>query len=143
MPGHGSRLLLELDLTEAPAMPDPDDPVARFRARGRHQLGPTLRALHEAASDPRVAGLIVKVGGRLPWAIAQELRLGVREFVHAGKPAVSWAESFAEGHDMAAYMLAAACGEVWLQPGGGLGMLGVGIETTFVRGLLDKIGVEP
>jgi protease IV len=142
MPGR-SRLLLELDLTVAPAMPDPDDPLARFRARGRHQLGPTLRALHEAAADGRVAGLIVKVGGRLPWAMAQELRLGMRDFVRAGKPAVSWAESFAEGHDMAAYMLAAACGEVWLQPGGGLGMLGVAIETTFVRGLLDKVGVEP
>jgi protease-4 len=142
MPGR-SRLLLELDLTVAPAMPDPDDPLARFRARGRHQLGPTLRALHEAASDSRVAGLIVKVGGRLPWAMAQELRLGVRQFVEAGKPAVAWAESFAEGHDMAAYMLAAACGEVWLQPGGGLGMLGVAVETTFVRGLLDKVGVEP
>ena len=142
MPGR-SRLLLELDLTVAPAMPDPDDPFARFRARGRHQLGPTLRALHEAASDSRVAGLIVKVGGRLPWAMAQELRLGVREFVETGKPAVSWAESFAEGHDMAAFMLAAACGEVWLQPGGGLGMLGVAVETTFVRGLLDKVGVEP
>jgi protease IV len=124
-------------------MPDPDDPFARLRARGRHQLGPTLRALHEAADDRRVAGLIIKVGGRLPWAMAQELRLGVRDFVKAGKPAVSWAESFAEGHDMAAYMLAAACGEVWLQPGGELGLLGVGVETTFVRGLLDKIGVEP
>jgi protease-4 len=143
IPGHGSRLLLELDLTVAPAMPDPDDPFARIRARGRHQLGPTLRALHEAADDRRVAGLIIKVGGRLPWAMAQELRLGVRNFVQAGKPAVSWAESFAEGHDMAAYMLAAACGEVWLQPGGELGLLGVGVETTFVRGLLDKIGVEP
>jgi protease IV len=143
VPGRGSRLLLELDLTVAPVIADPDDPLARFRARGRHQLGPTLRALHEAADDRRVAGLIVKVGGRLPWAVAQELRLGVREFVQAGKPAVSWAESFAEGHDMAAYMLAAACGEVWLQPGGGLGLLGVGVETTFVRGLLDKIGVEP
>ena len=37
-------LLLELDLTESPAVPNSDDPLARLRARGRHQLGPILRA---------------------------------------------------------------------------------------------------
>ena len=32
---------------------------------------------------------------------------------------------------------------MWLQPGGEIGLLGVGIETTFVRGTLDRLGVEP
>jgi protease IV len=32
---------------------------------------------------------------------------------------------------------------VWLQPGGEIGLLGVGIETTFVRGTLDRLGIEP
>ena len=40
-------------------------------------------------------------------------------------------------------MLASAFGEIWLQPGGGIGPLGVGVETTFLRGALDKLGVEP
>lgn len=138
-----SRWLLELDLTEIPAMPESDDWLARLRTRGRHQLRPTLRALHEAGRDRRVVGLVVKVGGRLPWATMQELRLGVSEFAASGKPTVAWAESFAEGGDMAAYVLAAGFDEVWLQPGGGLGMLGVGVETTFLRGALDRLGVEP
>jgi protease-4 len=138
-----SRWLLELDLTEIPAMPESDDWLARLRTRGRHQLRPTLRALHEAGQDRRVVGLIVKVGGRLPWATMQELRLGVGEFAASGKPTVAWAESFAEGGDMAAYVLAAGFDEVWLQPGGGLGMLGVGVETTFLRGALDRLGIEP
>ena len=42
-----------------------------------------------------------------------------------------------------AYVLASAFDEVWLQPGGGLGLLGVAVETTFLRGALDKLGVEP
>ena len=138
-----SRWLLELDLTEIPAMPESDEWLARFRTRGRHQLRPTLRALHEAGTDRRVVGLVVKVGGRLPWATMQELRLGVSEFAASGKPTVAWAESFAESGDMTAYVLAAAFDEVWLQPGGGLGMLGVGVETTFLRGALDRVGVEP
>ena len=144
LPGHRPPLLLELDLTQAPVEPDSDDPFARLRARGRHQLRPTLRALHEAADDRHVAGLIAKVGGALPWAVMQELRLGMRAFTASGKPSVAWAESFGEGSgDMAAYVLATAFDEIWLQPGGGLGLLGVGVETTFVRGALDRLGVEP
>jgi len=144
LPGHRPPLLLELDLTEVPAVPDPDDPIARLRARGRHQLRPILRALHEAAADRHVVGLIAKVGGTLPWTAMQELRLGVRVFAASGKPTLAWAESFGEGSgDTAAYVLATGFGEIWLQPGGGLGLLGVGVETTFVRGALDHLGIEP
>jgi protease IV len=144
LPGHRPSLLLELDLTEAPAAPDSDDPIARLRARHRPQLRPTLRALHEAAADPRVAGLVARVGGTLPWSLMQELRLGVRAFAASGKPTVAWAESFGEeSADTAAYVLATAFDEIWLQPGGSLGLLGVGVETTFLRGALDKLGVEP
>ena len=142
--GHRPSLLLEMDLAELPAAPDADDPLARLRARGRHQLRPILRALHEAATDPYVVGLIAKVGGPLPWAAMQELRLGVRAFAASGKPTLAWAESFGEGAgEMAAYVLATGFDKIWLQPGGSVGLLGVGVETTFVRGALDKLGIEP
>ena len=144
LPGRRPPLLLELDLTQVPVTADADDPLGRLRGRGRHQLRPTLRALHEAGSDRRVVGMLVKLGGPLPWATMQELRLGVRAFAAGGRPTVAWAESFGdESGGMAAYVLACAFGEVWLQPGGGLGLLGVGIETTFVRGALDRLGIEP
>jgi len=121
-----------------------DDPLARFRARTRPQLRPVLRALHEAAGDRHVVGLIAKVGGAVPWATMQELRLGVRAFAQSGKPTLAWAETFGEGTgDMSAYVLASAFDQIWLQPGGGLGLLGVGLETTFVRGALDRVGIEP
>jgi protease IV len=141
---RGRRLLLELDLTEPPAVLNVDDPLARLRSRGRHQLRPILRALHEAAADGHVVGLIAKVGGALPWAVMQELRLGVRAFAASGKPTFAWAESFGEGSgDMSAYVLASGFDQIWLQPAGALGLLGVGVETTFVRGALDRVGIEP
>ena len=143
---HGLRspVLLELDLVEPPAVPIRGDMLSRLRSRGRPQLRPTLRALHEAAADRHVVGLIAKVGGPLPWAVMQELRLGVREFASSGKPTLAWAESFGEGSgDMTAYILGTAFDEIWLQPGGELGMLGVGVEVTFVRGALDHLGIEP
>jgi len=143
LPGHRPPLLLELDLTELPVEPDGDDPLGRLRQRGRRQLRPTLRALHEAGDDPRVVGLVAKVGGTLPWAEMQELRLGVEAFAASGKPTVAWAESFGDSGDTASYVLATAFGQVWLQPGGGLGLLGVAIEATFLRGLFDRLGVQP
>jgi protease-4 len=144
LPGLRPAVLLELDLTEAPADPDPQDPLARLRSRGRRLLRPTLRALHEAGEDRQVVGLLVKVGRTLPWAVMQELRIGVQAFGASGKPTVAWAETFGEeSGGLSSYVLATAFDEIWLQPGGGLGMLGVGVQTTFLRGTLDKLGVEP
>jgi protease IV len=145
-PGRRPNLLLELDLTEPLVAPEADDPIARLRARGRRLLRPTLRALHEAAEDRHVVGLIAKVGGMWPWATMQEVRRGVQAFAASGKPTLAWGESFGElagARDMPAYVLATAFGEVWLQPGGGIGLLGVGIETPFLRGTLDRLGIEP
>ena len=144
-PGRRPQTLLELDLTEPLVAPDADDPIARLRSRGRRLLRPTMRALHDAAEDRHVVGLIAKVGGMWPWGTMQELRRGVQAFAASGKPTLAWAESFGEvgSRDMAAYVLATAFGELWLQPGGGVGLLGVGIETTFVRGTLDRLGIEP
>src|SRR5829696_692250 len=143
LPFRRPPVLLELDLTEVPVEPTPDDPLAQLRARNRPQLRAILRTLHEAGEDRNVVGLITKVGGAVPWATMQELRQGVRSFAAHGKPTVAWAETFGEVSDMASYVLATAFDEVWLQPGGNIGILGVGVETTFLRGALDRLGIEP
>jgi protease-4 len=144
-PGRRPQTLLELDLSEPLVAPEADDPIARLRARSRRLLRPTLRALHEAADDRHVVGLIAKVGGMWPWATMQELRRGVQSFAASGKPTLAWVETFGElgSRSMAAYVLATGFGELWLQPGGEVSLLGVGIETPFVRGTLDRLGIKP
>jgi protease-4 len=139
------ELLLELDLTAPPIEVEPDDVLGKLRSRHRPRLRGVLRALHEAGDDARVRGVIVKVGGgHLPWATAQELRAGLQAFGKSGKPVVAWAETFGEGGNGSAdYVLASGCSEIWLQPSGELGLMGVAAETTFLRGALDKLGVEP
>jgi protease-4 len=141
---HRPGLLLELDLTTAPVETEPDDLLGKLRSRHRPRLRAVLRALHEAGDDKRVRGLAVKVGGGLPWATAQELRAGLRAFAKTGKPVVAWAETLGEGgNGTADYALATGASEIWLQPSGELGLMGVVAETTFLRGTLDKLGVEP
>src|SRR5581483_1735275 len=138
-------LLLELDLTQPLVEAEPEDPIGKLRSRGKPRLSAVLRALYEAGDDDRVVGLIAKVGGTaMAPAIAQELRDGVRAFAGSGKPTVAWAETFGEsGNGTIPYLLASGFGEVWLQPSGELDLLGVMSETTFLRGALDKLGIEP
>lgn len=143
-PLHRPPILLELDLTQPLADPSPGDPLAQLRSHGRRQLRPTIKALHEAAEDPRVVGLVAKVGGPISWTTVHELRRGLQPFLDARKPTVAWAETFQDGPiGTASYVLASAFDEVWLQPGGGLGLLGVAVEATFLRGTFDKLGIEP
>jgi protease-4 len=145
VPLHRPALLLELDLTSAPIEIEPDDLLGRLRGRHRTRLRGVLRALYEAGADRHVRGLIVKLGGAaLPWATMQELRAGLQAFAKSGKPVVAWAESFGEGgNGTADYVLATGATEIWLQPSGELGLMGVAAETTFLRGALDKLGIEP
>lgn len=144
LPGRRPPVLLELNLTAPPVEVEPDDLLAKVRTRNRPRLRAVLRALHEAGADKRVGGLIVKVGGAgLPWATMQELRAGLLAFAASGKPTVAWAESLGEGNGTVDYVLATGATQIWLQPSGELGLLGISAETTFLRGALDKLGVEP
>ena len=141
---HRPHLLLELDLTAAPVEVEPEDLVGKLRSRHRPRLRAVLRTLHEAGDDSHVRGLIVKVGGGLSWAQVEEIRAGLQVFAKSGKPVVAWAETLGEGGNGSAdYLLATGCPEIWLQPSGELGLMGIAAETTFLRGALDKLGVEP
>jgi protease-4 len=142
---HRSALLLELDLTSAPIEVEPDDLVGKLRSRSRPRLRALLRALHEAGDDTRVRGVVVKVGGgAVDFATAQDLHAGLQAFAKTGKPVVAWAETFGEGgNGTVDYLLACGCTEIWLQPTGEMGLHGVAAEVTFLRGALDKLGIEP
>ena len=145
LPGHPSPLLLELDLTGDVLETVPDDPIARLQARGKPRLRLLVERLGDAAGDDRVRGLVAKVGrSELPLARAQELRDAVRAFAASGKPTVAWAETLGEfASASVAYYLASGFGEVWVQPSGDVGFTGVAGERLFLRGLLDRLGVEP
>ena len=134
---------MELDLTEAPPEVVAADPLAVLRGRRRPSLRSVVEGLHDAAADPHVVGLVAKVGAGMPLARAQELRAAVVAFARV-KPAVAYAETFGEGDPgTVAYYLATGFGEIWLQPSGDLGLTGIAAETTFLRGVLDKLGLEP
>ena len=143
LPRPGRKVLLELDLTRGLLEQPPASPVGALRARHVPTLHGLVDALARAARDDRVAGLVAHVGQRVSLAQSGELRAAVRRLSAAGKPTVAWAESFGEaGPGNVGYHLATAFDEVWLQPSGELGLVGVSAQAVFVRDALAKLGVQ-
>lgn len=138
-------ILLELDLSQPLIEQEPADPLGKIRSRGKARLRPVLRALHEAADDPRVVGLVAKLGdATMTLSRAEEIRVGVQAFARSGKPAVAWTDTFGESATgTVQYFLASGFSEIWLQPTGELNLLGVSAEVQFLRGVLDNLGVTP
>ncbi len=137
--------VLSLDLSAGLVEARPDNPFAQISLGQVLTLREAVEALEAAGEDPRVQGLIARLGiGELGIAQVQELRQAVSEFRETGKFTIAFAESFGEGGDGTLhYYLASAFGEVWLQPSGGFDVTGLALETPFLREALDKLGIVP
>ncbi|MGY4867574.1 signal peptide peptidase SppA [Mycolicibacterium elephantis] len=132
--------VLELDLTAVPNETGGFDPFAFIAGGGRPVvLRQAVDAIHRAAEDPRVAGLIARV--QLPAAAVgpvQELRSAIAAFSDA-KPSLAWAETYP---GTMSYYLASAFREVWMQPSGSVGLVGFATNALFLRDALAKAGIE-
>lgn len=122
-----------------------DDPFARFGGGEPVSLRELHAALGEAARDERVVGLRVHVdsyaGG---FATTQEIRSLIKGVQDAGKLTAAYLDTageFAPGNSV--YYLASACEEVSLHPAGDLNLIGFSARTPFLRGTMDKLGIEP
>ncbi|MFP5346553.1 MAG: signal peptide peptidase SppA [Actinomycetes bacterium] len=147
LPGRRApRLLLELDLTRRVLEVAPSTPVEMLAARQATVLRHVVDALAKAARDDRVAGLIAHIGtGQPTLAQSTELRDAVAAFGEEGRATVCWSESYGPelGPGNVGYHLATAFREIWIQPSGTLGFVGVTASALFVRDALDKLGIEP
>lgn len=139
---HGvpNGCVLELNLRSVPPESSGFDPLAFITGGGRPMaLRDAVAAIHRAAGDSRVAGLIARVQlAAAPPAAVQELREAVAAFT-ARKPSLAWAETYP---GTLSYYLASAFGEVWMQPSGSVGLVGFASSVTFLRDALDKAGIE-
>src|ERR1700736_1847995 len=139
---HGvpNGCVLELDLPALPGETGGFDAFAMIASGGRPLvLRDAVAAIHRAAEDPRVAGLIARV--QIPAAAAgpvQELREAITAFSDV-KPSLAWAETYP---GTLSYYLASAFREVWMQPSGTVGLVASAANALFLRDALDKAGIE-
>jgi protease-4 len=108
-------------------------------------LREVVMGLRAAAADERVSGVAVYMGGfGVNLSVAQELRAAIAELRGAGKTARLFTEDLGGmGGGSAAYYLASAFDEIWVQPSGGVGLIGLSMEIPYAGGMLDKLEVKP
>jgi len=143
--GIPAKTILELNLERGLVEYIPEDPMAGIFSRRVPTVRDVVEALEGAAGDERVVAVLARVGSRgLGLAQIQEVRDAVLAFRQSKKPAIAYAETFGEaGPGTGAYYLATAFESIYLQPSGDVGLSGLIAESPFIRGTLDKVGLEP
>ena len=105
--------------------------------------GLTLRSLvermHKARDDKDIRAVLLTLGQpSLNFAQAQEIRDALGELRRAGKKTFVYADNY----DTIGYTIATGATDVCLLGGGEIMIPGIGMEATFYKGILDKVGVQ-
>ncbi len=118
-------------------------PELRLRDLGRRSSAPDLltllAVLRTAREDPDLRMVTLDVHGLTAgWGAIQSVRRALLAVAAAGKPV--WAYLTQPG--TRDYYLASAASRVFLAPAGVFDVSGLASEVTFVKGALDKLGIE-
>ena len=134
--------ILELDLREG--LQDQDSQGLSLFAGSKPSVMRVIQTLRYAETDPKVKAVLVRLpeGGIAP-AAADELRLAFRHFRAAGKPILAHSQGmYPSGLVVSSYQLAAAAGEIWMQPDSSFQVTGVSTSELFMKRAFDKYGVK-
>src|SRR5271157_5111149 len=115
------NIILTVDLAQGLAEGPRQDRLLRLLVGSEPTLRDVLDAIETASADPRVKGLLARVGGdELGLGKVQELRDTITAFRAKGKFALAFADSFGE-----------------------VGLTGLYAEVPFFKGALDLLGIAP
>ncbi len=97
-------------------------------------------AIEAAREDERIKGIYLDAGiASGGFASLKEIRDELLEFKESGKFIISYSEMMSER----AYYVASVADELYLNPEGIMEFNGFFVETPFIKGTLEKIGIEP
>jgi protease-4 len=99
-----------------------------------------LTGLRRAEEDPRIKALVLRVGLLgVGWGKAEEIREAVTRFAESGKPVAAYVDVVTDRE----YYVATSAPTVCAVPSGLLLTDGLAAQALFMRGALDKLGIEP
>ncbi len=109
----------------------------------QNQSEPTVRdmwtALHAAATDPHIKAIALKPRSlSLGWAKLEELREDLAQFKRSGKPVYAYLQT----PGMHEYFLASVADRIYVSPDDYLEIKGFRVESTYLKGALDKLGIS-
>ncbi len=139
-----SKTILEADFEQTFLEDAPETPSAQLLLSEKQTLRDVVDAIDRGSTDDRVVGMIAKIGAApMGMAQTQELRDAVQRFRAHKKFAVAYSETFGEfGPGNGAYYLATAFDHIYLQPSGDVGLTGIIMESPFIKGTLEKLGMS-
>ncbi len=116
-------------------------PIAYQRYRffdDRRTLLGLLRQLERQAADPRVGGVVLNLSGLVATPeVLWEVREQLAGFRAQGKKVIVYFDRAGIG----AYALASVADQIWMDPLGDLEIPGLVFSRTYMRGMLDKMGL--
>ncbi len=141
-----STAVLSLRLDGLIAERTVDDPFSKFNpdplseSSSTTGLNDILLAIRRAKTDDRIKGIYIQTEGFGGGAAAAEsVHDALVDFKSSGKFIYAYGEVYTEK----AYILASVADSIFLFPDGVMEWNGLASTPFFVRGMLDKIGVEP
>jgi protease-4 len=138
-----ARTVLVLDLRGGLSDQEARTPFSALGGGGGLSVMGIEDTLRRAERDDRVKGLLVRLpeGGMAP-AAADELRMAFQRFRARGKPILAHSQGlYPAGVVSSTYELAAASGDIWMQPASSFQVTGVAAESLFFKRFFDRYGI--
>lgn len=133
---RGSMLVIEL----GGSLPETENPQGIVFGSQPLTLRKIVSALVAASEDPRVPGIFLKISSfACGWAKLEEIRRAIKFVRDAGK----FSMCYSELPGMKEYYIMSACEEIYVPPGAYLSVRGIAVSGSFLRGVFEKIGIEP
>ena len=139
----GSKAVLVLDLSDG--YPEQAKMNTLSGIFGNEQvqtpgLFDVVRMINYAKSDSSVKGIYIKAESNANgFAASDELRSALENFKSSGKFIIAYGNVISQR----AYGLASVANEIYCNPVGGLEWSGYSVDYLFMKGLLDRLKIEP
>lgn len=137
--------ILHIDLQYPLTDRSSDNPLEGFdfttmQNRSQPGLNEILKNLEKASKDANIEGIFLDLSGDLGgMASMEELRSALLEFRKSGKYIYSYSDYYTQAN----YYLASVSDKIWLNPEGEVDFRGMAAQLPFIKGLLEKLEIEP
>jgi protease-4 len=113
---------------------------ATMKSNNTPGLNDILDEIKYAATDDRVKGIYLELSSiNAGMATVEEIRNALLEFKKSGKFIIAYSEAYSQ----TAYYLATTADKIYVNPEGMLDFKGLSAQIFFLKGLMEKIAVQP
>jgi protease-4 len=139
----GARAVLVVDLSRNYPEIGVENPLARFTGKDGEDvpsLYDVVRMIKYAKTDTAVKGIYIKCGSNgNSMGSSQEIRNAIIDFKGSGKFVYAYGDVISQS----GYSVGNIADKIYCNPKGGVDWRGYAIQLAFVKGLLQKLEIEP